>query len=67
MFNEKLIRFMKEKIIQGDNQMNVNVSELQELKKLKVDNYLLKYEITNEYQNNTFDVVFFVTDKFNEL
>lgn len=58
---------MKEKIIQGDNQMNVNVSELQELKKLKVDNYLLKYEITNEYQNNTFDVVFFVTDKFNEL
>ncbi|MDW4289978.1 hypothetical protein QI122_08055 [Staphylococcus saprophyticus] len=63
----ELVELMKQKVAQGDNQISVNSSELQRLEKLKDEGYLLKYENNGKNYDNTYDVVFYVKDKFKEL
>lgn len=63
----ELVELMKQKVAEGDNQMSVGTSELKRLDKLKNSGYILKYDNNGKNYDNTYDVVFYPTEKFKDL
>ncbi|MEB6242398.1 hypothetical protein MXL82_04950 [Staphylococcus gallinarum] len=58
---------MKKKIKEGDTNISVNSAEIRKLKEMKDKGYLLKYDISGENSDGTYDVFFVPTEKFKEL
>ncbi|RIN11363.1 hypothetical protein BU097_05245 [Staphylococcus xylosus] len=63
----ELVELMKQKVSDGEHQINVNSSELKRLDKLVNSGYLTNYDEVMSFNDGTYDVVFYPTERFKEL